>query len=411
MSDSEDGKNGPNSGDDAPKDNIWGKPKSENPPKNNPQGNNPWGNVSSGNFGGKPNNNGQNNPWGSGPSSQQSQNLDDLARRIEDKLKNIMGGNGGPPSSSGPQGQGFNRRTIGAIASVIGFIWLASGVYVVDSGEEALITRFGKYVRHADQGLNYHLPVPFESASIVNVQRINTLTVGASAAQGAEDAGQGLMLTGDENIVNVSFQVFWKVKDAPRFQFNIAHGPNNNNDATITVSAVAEASMREVVGRSPLEKILTNGRAQVELQTRELMQKTLDSYHAGISVTQVNLRRAEPPASVVASFREVAAASQEAETRINQAMSYRNSVVPQAQGEAARFNQLYQEYHLAPEVTRQRLYLETMEKIYERANKVIIENKGSGQMMVLPPEILRNATAPAATANSTPTTPAAAGGN
>jgi len=197
------------------------------------------------------------------------------------------------------------------------------------------------------------------------------------------------MLTGDENIVNIGFQVFWRVKNAENFQFNIAHGEDNNGKADLTVTQVAEASMREVIGQSALEKVLTNGRAQVEQSTKELMQHTLDSYHSGIEITQVNLRKSEPPSSVVASFREVAAASQEAETNINKALSYRNSVVPQAQGEAARFNQIYQEYKLSPEVTRQRIYLETMEKIYERSNKVIVDNKAGGQMMVLPPDLLK----------------------
>ncbi|MEK7660987.1 MAG: FtsH protease activity modulator HflK [Pseudomonadota bacterium] len=361
-----------------------------------PNTNNPWGNVTGINDRnrGQKNANNSNNPWGN-DNNPQSQNLDDLAKRIEDKLRAALGGGGGspPPTSSGTPRR-FDNRMLSVAGMVIGALWLASGIYVVDAGEEALVSRFGKYVRFAEQGLSYRLPFPFESHNLVNVQRVNTLTVGASSAAGAQDDGQGLMLTGDENIVNVSFQVFWRVKNAQQFQFNVAHGANNRGEPSDTVSAVAEASMREVVGRSPLEKVLTTGRATVESQTRELMQRTLNSYNSGILVTQVNLRRAEPPASVIASFREVAAASQEAETRINQALSYRNSVLPQAQGEATRFNQLYQEYHLAPEVTRQRLYLETMEKIYERSNKIIMNNNraGAAPMMVLPPELFRNFT-------------------
>ncbi len=347
--------------------------------KDEPQNNNPWS---------KPN-----NPWGRN-NDPQSQNLDDLAKRIEDKLKGVWG-NGG-----GGMGGGFNPKStldappspkmIGTIGLVILGIWLASGIYKVDQGEKALITRFGKYVRQADTGLNIRLPAPFENHFIVNMQRVNTITVGDSADN--SENGQNLMLTGDENIVNISFQVFWRVKNAEDFQFNVAHGQDNRGKADETVGAVAEASMREVVGQSALEKVLTTGRAQVETSTKDLMQKTLDSYKSGIIITQVNLRKSEPPAKVVASFREVAAASQEAETRINQALTYRNSVVPQAQGEATRFNQIYQEYKLAPDVTRQRIYLETMEKIYERANKVIIDTKaGGGQMMVLPPELLKPA--------------------
>jgi membrane protease subunit HflK len=356
---------------------------------------NPWGNVTGINDRNRQNknSNNSNNPWGN-DNNPQSQNLDDLAKRIEDKLRAALGGGGGSPPSSPNASRGFDNRILSVAGMVIGALWLASGIYVVDAGEEALVTRFGKYVRYAEQGLSYRLPFPFENHAIVNVQRVNTLTVGASSAAGAQDDGQGLMLTGDENIVNVSFQVFWRVKNAENFIFNVAHGANNRSQPSDTVSAVAEASMREVVGRSPLEKVLTTGRATVESQTRELMQHTLNAYGSGILVTQVNLRRAEPPASVIASFREVAAASQEAETRINQALSYRNSVLPQAQGEATRFNQLFQEYRLAPEVTRQRIYLETMEKIYERSNKIILNNNraGSSPMMVLPPELFRNLT-------------------
>jgi membrane protease subunit HflK len=160
--------------------------------------------------------------------------------------------------------------------------------------------------------------------------------------------------------------------------------------------------MREVAGKSQREQVLSTGRAQVETQTRDLIQRTLNEYKAGIRITQVNLTKAEPPAAVNDAFREVAAASQEAETKINQARTYRNAVVPQAQGDAARFNQLYQEYKLAPEVTRQRLYLETMERVYQGANKVLLDpgRAGASPMVVLPPELLKGAAGPAAAASA-----------
>lgn len=381
----------------------WGKAsggKSEASNSSNPKPSNPWGAPSS-----RPLNNGNsnnsNNPWGGNNGSNgggwgdgpQSQNLDDIAKRIEDKFRGVFGsnGNGGGNGSSFKDGEisgkGFGYILLGLVA-----IWLATGIYKVDAGEQAIVTRFGQFVRTAGDGLNYHLPAPIERARIINVQKVNTLTVGADNDSNDSEDNSGLMLTGDENIVNVGFQVFWRVNNAEDFAFNVAHGPDNNGTADETISSVSEAAMREVVGKSQLEKVLTTGRAQVESQTKDLIQKTLDQYRSGIVITQVNLRKSEPPASVVDSFRQVAAASQEAETKVNQANAYRNSVVPQAQGEAARFNQLYQEYKLAPEVTRQRIYLETMEKIYERANKVIIDQKaGSGTMMVLPQELLKPA--------------------
>lgn len=375
-------------------------------------GGGPWG-PSSGGSGGK--DDGPKNPWGGGNNNPPprrpgsvgpSGNLDDLAKKVEDRLKSVLGGGGGGGSFN-PRGTGggrggeplqLDKRAIGAIALVVALGWLASGVYVVDAGEEAVIQRFGKYVRTVDQGLQFHLPSPIETRKIVDVQRVNSLTVGA--AEGATST-DGLMLTGDQNIVDVGFQVLWRVENSRDFSFQVAHGPEGTSAADVTVLAVAEAAMREVVGRSQRDQVLATGRATVEAQTRDLIQRTLNGYKAGIRITQVNLRKAEPPAAVNEAFREVAAASQEAETKINQARSYRNAVVPQAQGEAARFNQLYQEYKLAPDVTRQRLYLETMERVYERANKVLLDpgKSGSTPMVVLPPELFK----------SQPVTPPAAG--
>jgi membrane protease subunit HflK len=295
----------------------------------------------------------------------------------------------------------FDKRTLGAIALVAVLGWGATGIYTVDAGEEAVIQRFGKYVRTVGQGLQFHLPAPIESRRIVDVQNARSLPVGGGSGAGPND---GLMLTADENIVDVGFQVWWRIDNSRDYLFQVAHGPDGRGAAEETVRAVAEAAMREVVGRSQREQVLSTGRAQVEAQTRDLIQRTLNDYKAGIRITQVNLSKAEPPAAVIDAFREVAAASQEAETKINQARSYRNAVVPQAQGEAARFNQLYQEYKLAPDVTRQRLYLETMERVYERANKVLLDpgKGGANPMVVLPPDLLKGtANAPAAPAAPT----------
>jgi modulator of FtsH protease HflK len=395
---------------------------------NNNGGGGPWGPVGGSNNNQGDKDEGPKNPWGNGanqpprrpgrPAS--SGNLDDLAKQVEDRLKNILGGGGGGGGGRGrgPGGQGggsepiqLDSRAMGGIGLVVLLGWLATGVYVVNAGEEAVIQRFGKYVSTVGPGLNFHMPFPFESRTKVDVQRSNSLSVGGG--EGSAE-GDGLMLTGDQNIVDVAFQVNWRVDNSRDFLFQVAHGSNadGRNDPQVTVKAVAEAAIREVVGRKQRDQVLATGRADVEAQTRELIQRTLNQYRAGITISEVNLTKAEPPAAVNAAFREVAAASQEAETKINQARSYRNEVVPAAQGEAARFNQLYQEYKLAPDVTRQRLYLETMEKVYERANKVLLDpgKTGSAPMVVLPPELFRNsgtpapAAAPAPTAVPTPTT-------
>jgi modulator of FtsH protease HflK len=395
---------------------------------NNSGGGGPWG-PAGGGSGGK--DDGPKNPWGGGNnppprrpgSTGASGNLDDLAKKVEDRLKSVLGGGGGfngRGSSGGNGGSGgsepiqFDRRAMGAIALVAVLGWFSTGVYVINSGEEGVIQRFGKYVRTVGPGLQFHMPSPIEAHTKVDVQRSRSLSVG-SAGEGSA-ATDGLMLTGDQNIVDVGFQVNWRVENSRDYLFQVAHGvgANNKPDPQTTVRAVAEAAIREVVGRSQRDQVLATGRAQVEAQTRELIQRTLNQYRAGISISEVNLTKAEPPAAVNEAFREVAAASQEAETKINQARTYRNAVVPQAQGEAARFNQLYQEYKLAPDVTRQRLYIETMEKIYERANKVVIDpgKGGTAPIMVLPPELFRGGApaAPVATPNNTaPTSTQGAG--
>ncbi|GBF56531.1 modulator of FtsH protease HflK [Candidatus Phycosocius bacilliformis] len=384
-------------------------------------GGGPWG-PGGGSGGGSGGNSsggsGPRNPWGTGGNqpprrpgnSGESGNLDDLAKRVEDRLKNVLGGGGGGgglPRGGGGGGEPiqFDKRTLGAIALVAVLGWFATGIYVVDAGEEAVIQRFGKYVDTQGQGLHVHMPSPIETRQIVDVQTARSLTVGGGAGAGPND---GLMLTADENIVDVGFQVWWRIENSRDYLFQVAHGQDGRSSAEETVRAVAEAAMREVAGRSQREQVLSTGRATVETQTRDLIQRTLNEYKAGIRITQVNLTKAEPPAAVNDAFREVAAASQEAETKINQARSYRNAVVPQAQGEAARFNQLYQEYRLAPDVTRQRLYLETMEKVYERANKVLLDpgRTGNAPMVVLPPELLKGAAT-----NAAPAQPAAQNNN
>jgi modulator of FtsH protease HflK len=392
----------------------------------------PWGSAG-GNNGGNAGGDRPSNPWSQPPRRPSNGgpgnsgggsgdgNLDDLAKRVEDKLKVVLGGKGGGPRGpyNGGGGGGsepvkLDARMLTIAGGVLLLGWLATGVYTVDAGKEAVVTRFGEHVRTNVQGLGLRMPSPLESHTIVDTQNVNDLTVG-SAGDGADETS-GLMLTGDENIVNVGFRVFWRVSDSHAFLFNLAHGDAANDRGNITadpqvaeqtIAAVAESAMREVVGKSARETVLTTGRADIESQARQLIQRTLDRYGAGIQITQVNLTRAEPPPAVIPAFREVAAANQEAETKINQARAYRNRVVPEAQGEAARFNQLYQEYRLAPEVTRQRLYLETMERVYERANKVILDSGtgSSAPVMVLPPELLRGAAqgqgaAPARTAQT-----------
>src|ERR1700682_6131575 len=351
-------------------------------------GGGPWG----GGGGGK-------GPWGSGPqqSGPTPPDLEEFLRRSQDKLRTVLpGGNLG--------GKGLALIVLAAIA-----IWGFSGFFRVDPDELGVVLRFGKYVRDAKPGLNYHLPYPIESVLTPKVTRVHRIDIGMRLV---EDLRRGttmrdvpeesLMLTGDENIVDVDFSVFWLVKPdgAGDYLFNIQQPEG-------TVKAVAESAMREVVGHSEIQPILTGARQTVEVAVQELMQRTLDHYGAGIQITQVQLQKVDPPSQVIDSFRDVQAARADLERAQNEAQTYANRVVPEARGKAAqvtqaaeayreqtvaeakgatsRFNQVYDQYKKAPEVTRQRMYLETMERLFGGTDKIILDSgAGSGVVPYLP---------------------------
>ncbi len=352
------------------------------------QGGGPWGSGG----GGK-------GPWGSGPqpSGPTPPDLEEFLRRSQDKLRTVLpGGNLG--------GKGLSLIVLAAVA-----IWGFSGFFRVDPDELGVVLRFGKYVRDAKPGLNYHLPYPIESVLTPKVTRVNRIDIGMRLV---EDLRRGttvrdvpeesLMLTGDENIVDVDFSVFWLIKPdgAGDYLFNIQQPEG-------TVKAVAESAMREIVGRSNIQPILTGARQNIETSVHELMQTTLDKYGSGIQVTQVQLQKVDPPSQVIDSFRDVQAARANLERSQNEAQTYANKVVPEARGRAAqitqnaeayreqtvaeakgatsRFNQVYDEYKKAPEVTRQRMYLETMERLFGGTDKIIMDSgASSGVVPYLP---------------------------
>jgi membrane protease subunit HflK len=286
------------------------------------------------------------------------------------------------------------------------------------------VLRFGKYAWDAKPGLNYHYPYPIEQVELPKVTRVNRIDIGMRLVEDVRRGTQmrdvpeeSLMLTGDENIVDVDFAVFWLVKTdgAGFYQFNI-------QDPLGTVKAVAESAMREVVGRSEIQPILTGARQNIETAVNDLMQKTLDQYQSGIQVTQVQMQKVDPPAQVIDSFRDVQAARADQERAQNEAQTYANRVVPEARGAAAkvrqsaeayreqtvaeakgqtsRYNQIYEEYKKAPDVTRQRLYLETMERVFGGADKIILDSGGQGSGGVVPylplPELRARPAPPAA---------------
>ena len=327
-----------------------------------------------------------------GPGGPGGPDLNASFERLNRRLREFFNGPGGRPRPA----------ALAAVAGGVVALWALSGFYVVQPSEEAVVTTFGAYSRSAAPGLRYHLPYPIERVEKVAVTSLNQTNVGGSGE--ADVPRESLMLTGDENIIDLDFSVSWRVSDAARFAF----ATRNPEEA---VKAVAESAMREVVGRMQLQQILTTGRGQVQAQAAELMQRTLDSWGTGVSVVEVQIRSANPPTEVVAAFREVANAGQDAESAINEANTYRNRVINEAKGdaarivqsaqgyreqsvrealgEAARFNQIYAEYSRAPGSTRDRLYIEAMERILARSNKVIIDGNGVTAPVILPPDAFR----------------------
>jgi len=350
------------------------------------QGGGPWG--SGGGGGGK-------GPWGSGPqhSGPTPPDLEEFLRRSQDKLRTVLpGGNLG--------GKGLSLIVLAAV-----FFWGASGFFRVDPDELGVVLRFGQYVRDAKPGLNYHLPYPIETVLTPKVTRVNRIDIGMRQRRGTtvqDVPEESLMLTGDENIVDVNFTALWLIKPdgAGDYLFNIQQPEG-------TVKAVAESAMREVIGRSKLEAILTSARQSIETEVQMLMQQVLDRYGSGVQITQVQMQKVEPPAGVIASYRDVQAARANLEQAQNEAQAYANKVVPEAKGKAAqitqsadayreqavaeakgatsRFLKIYDEYKKAPEVTRQRLYLETMERLFGGTDKIIVDQgSGSGVVPYLP---------------------------
>src|SRR5437868_427197 len=363
----------------------------------------PWKNQGGGPWGSGPK-----GPWGSGPQpvGPRPPDLEDLLRRGQDRLQQIM-----------PGGY-FSGIGITLILLIIVALWGLSGVFRVQSEELGVVLRFGKHVRTVDPGLNYHLPYPIESVLLPKALRVSTISIGMTLIDDPARRGrtmrdvpeESLMLTGDENIVDVDFTVLWRIKPngVGNFLFNIQNPEG-------TVKAVAESAMREVIGRSNIQPILTGARNTTEQAVQDLMQKTLDNYGSGVQITQVQMQKVDPPTQVIDAFRDVQAARIDAERAQNEAQTYANRVVPEARGrvaqitqaaeayreqtvaeatgQAARFLKIYDQYKNAPEVTRQRMYLETMERLFGGTDKIIVDSSknagGSGVMPYLPLNELR----------------------
>ena len=350
-------------------------------------------------------------PWGTPPGGDgngsgrgpRPPDIEELIRSFQNKINNIL-----------PGGSASGGKSIIIGIVIVAIIWVASGLYRVLPDEQGVVLRFGKFVKTTQPGLNYHLPFPVESVQTPKVTKVNRMDIGFrserdsgfSSGGVADVPEESLMLTGDENIVNIDFSVFWVIKDAGNFLFKI-------QDPQGTVKAAAETAMREVIAKSQLQPILTEGRAIIEAETEEIIQSILDEYNSGIQITQVQTQKADPPDQVIDAFRDVQAARADMERSKNEAEAYANDVIPRArgeaqkilqaaeaykkevvakaEGEASRFIAIYTEYDKAKEVTQERMYLETMEKVLADIDKVIIDkNSGSGVVPYLPlPELTK----------------------
>ncbi|MDB5457742.1 MAG: HflK protein [Caulobacter sp.] len=302
----------------------------------------------------------------------------DLSQRLSGRLRDAFNGPGRP-------------RAFALVAAGVVGLWALSGIYVVQPDQQAVVTTFGAYSRTASSGLRYHLPYPIERAEKVSVTSLQRIDIGG--VPGAPLPDESLMLTGDENIVDLSFSVQYRIADPARYLFSL-------RDPDAAIKAVAESAMREVIGKTALQPILTTARGQVQDQAGTLTQAILDRYGAGVFIDSVQIRAANPPPPVIAAFQDVNTASQNAESNANvargeaakikqAAIGYREQVVREAAGEAARFNQVYDQYKLAPAVTRERLYIETMQRVLANSNKVVVDSKGASAPIILPPDAFR----------------------
>ncbi|MGB0658794.1 MAG: FtsH protease activity modulator HflK [Mangrovicoccus sp.] len=373
----------------------------------------PWGGGGRGPGGGNDNRGGgPRRPNGNGDTPQIPE-IDEIMKKGQEQLRVLMGGRGGG-NSGGPGGGGgmkppqLNRGTmiLGAVA-ILG-LWVFSSLYTVKPEEQSVELFLGKYSQTGNPGLNF-APWPLVTYEVIPVTRENSEDIGVGRA--GSSGGDGLMLTTDENIVDIDFQVVWNINDPAQYLFNL-------RDAQATVRSVSESAMREIIAQSELSPILNRDRGLIQQQAQDLIQSTLDQYESGINIVRLNLDKADPPADVINSFREVQAAEQErdrlerqadayanrvlagargeAAQALEEAEAYRAQVVNEAQGEASRFLAVLGEYKQAPEVTRKRLYLETMEKVLGDVDKVILDNdaSGNGQGVVpyLPLNELRRST-------------------
>ncbi|MCK2125991.1 FtsH protease activity modulator HflK [Thauera aromatica] len=356
----------------------------------------------------------------------------DFNQRLSGMFGNKRGGRGGGGGGGGggsPQLPGFSFKQfgggIGVLLVLVAVVWLASGFYTVDANQRGVVLRLGKYVQTTEPGLRWRLPAPFESHEIVDLTGVRTVEVGYRGSERNKMLRESLMLTDDENIINIQFAVQYVLNSPENYVFN-------NRFPDEAVGQAAETAMREIVGKSRMDFVLYEGREEIAATAHELMQRILDRYETGIQISRVTMQNAQPPEQVQAAFDDAVKAGQDRERQKNEGEAYANDVVPRArgtasrlveeanayrervvanaEGEASRFSQVFAEYVRAPQVTRERLYIETMQQVMSNTSKVMIDAKGNGNLLFLPlDKLMQQAGARPASAASLPDSQSAAG--
>jgi membrane protease subunit HflK len=325
--------------------------------------------------------------------------LDELWRRLNQRLNALFGGKGGGGGlPTGPSARQFGGG-FGLLVIVVLVVWLASGFYIVDASQRGVVLRFGKFDAVTESGPRWHLPWPIESAEVVNVTGVRTIEVGYRNNVKSKVQNESLMITDDENIIDIQFAVQYILKDPKDYLFN-------NRDADKSVMQASESAIREVVGKNKMDFLLSAGKEKIVDTVQTLLQTILDRYKTGITVTRVTMQDAQAPEEVQAAFADAVKAGQDRERQINEGQSYFNDVVPKAkgtsarllqegegyrqsvianaEGDASRFSQIVAEYSKAPVVTRQRLYLDAMQQVLANSSKVVVDQKSGGNLLYLP---------------------------
>ena len=353
----------------------------------------------------EPGGGGNKDPWGQGGGGNQGPpDLDELIRKLQAKFGGLFGGarkggGGGGGVATGGGGGGFVG--IGLLLGVAFLVWLASGIYIIDEGKRGVVLRFGEFHTITGPGPHWRIPFPVDAVEVVDVEQRRFEEIGyrTTAGRSVVVPREALMLTRDENIVNVQMAVQYQVSDPRQFLFNV-------RDPRQSLQQAAESALREVVGKSNMDFVLTEGRSDVVMQVRGLMQDMLDEYQAGLLVSEVSMQDVQPPEEVQGAFSDAIRAREDEQRFKNEAEAYSNDIIPRsrgqaarvleeanayketvvarAEGEAHRFSLLLAEYQLAPEVTRKRLYLETMEEVMQRSSKVLVDVKDGNSLMYLP---------------------------